>query len=77
LASWIGIRASLARIWFLILVLFKEKGNSMLKIIKQSKLFLIKVIKHYKKCFSVWGHLKVMATSIVADTGCFIPNPDP
>jgi alpha-amylase/alpha-mannosidase (GH57 family) len=48
----------------LILVLFKEKGNSMLKIIKQSKHLLRKVIKQYKKYnYSVWGHLKVMVTS--------------
>jgi hypothetical protein len=36
----------------------------MLKIIKQSKHLLRKVIKPYKNInFSVWGHLKVMVAS--------------
>jgi hypothetical protein len=47
-----------------ILVLLKEKGNSMLKIIKQSKHLLRKV--QYKNInFSVWGHLKVMVAKFL------------
>jgi hypothetical protein len=38
-----------------ILVLFEEKGNSMLKIIKQSK-HLQRKVQYKKYYFYVWGH---------------------